>query len=68
MSKKYKVNINPKLPTDRQISDSMDFDLLIKKSNDFYNPRKLRNKMYTKRTVVMLVITIVAVVLAIMAS
>lgn len=64
MNEKYKVNINPKLPSDKDIAESMDFEKILKKSNTVYKPLDFRKRMHKKRTWIMLIISILAVFLA----
>ena len=61
---KYKVNIDPEIPSDEQIAKSQDFEKLLKKKDQQYNPVEFRKGMHKKRNLIMIVVTVVAVALA----
>ena len=66
MNKKYKININPEIPTDKEIAESMDFNKLMKQTNDMYKPLDFRKKMHRKRNVIMVVICAIALALVLL--
>lgn len=68
MSNNYKVNINPIVPSKEKIDKSKNFDKLIQKHEMIYRPFEVRKKMHRKRNVIMLVVSLIAVGLALLFS
>lgn len=68
MSNKYKVNINPEIPSDENIDKSKDFEKLLKKNNGKYNPINFRKGMHKRQTIIMIVVSAIAVGLALFFS
>jgi hypothetical protein len=68
MSDKYKIEIDPVLPSDEKIAESMDFSKIMKQASVVHNPLNLRKKMHRKRMFLMFVVCAIAVALAMVFS
>lgn len=66
---KYKVNIDPKLPSEEKMKQSMDFDKVLKTATSKkFNVYHARKKMHRKRSYIMWVMVAVAVVLSLLVT
>lgn len=68
MSDKYKIKINTEMPSDKEIEQSMDFSKVLKSTKEMYNPLKMRQGMHRKRKMMLMVIVVISVVLALLAT
>jgi hypothetical protein len=68
MSDKYKIIINPELPSDKEIDDSKDFAKVLSGLKANHRPSKVRRKMHRNRKMMMMFVTLIAVALAVWCS
>jgi hypothetical protein len=61
MKNKYKIEIDPKAPSEDEIAQSMDFSKLMKDAQQVYNPMKMRKQMHKKPWFIMLIVCAVAI-------
>lgn len=68
MSERYKIIVNPELPSDKEIDDSRDFAKVLGGLKANHQPSKVRRKMHRNRKMMMMVVTLIAVALAVWCS
>jgi hypothetical protein len=68
MNDKYKIKINAETPSDKEIEQSMDFSKLMNSTKEMYNPLKVRQGMHRKRKMMLMVIAVISVALALLAT
>jgi hypothetical protein len=68
MSEKYKIKINAEMPSDKEIEKSKDFSKVMNSTQEMYNPLKMRQGMHRKRKMMLMVIAVISVALALLAT
>ena len=68
MSTKYKIDIDPQIPSEEKIAETMNFSKLMEQASSLHRPLDLRKKMHKRVTLIMLAVSVVAIALALFFS
>ncbi len=66
--KRYNIKVNQPLPTDSEIEDAKNFNALLSDFGELHQPQKMATKRHKNQRMVRILVVIVAIGLALMAS
>ncbi len=66
--KRYNIKVNQPLPSDKEIESAKNFNALLKDVEELHHPQKMATKRHKNQRLVRILVVIIAVGLALMAS